>query len=82
MQSFIKVNCRNRRDQKIFNEIRNKFSKSTIKEVRRDSYKKEKELENGKEKERRQHAEQLRIFEIFLRRFQKKIKKLLQTKKN
>ena len=59
--------------RKFFNEIRNKFSKSTIKEIRKDLYEKEKGLENEEEQERRQHAEELRIFKHFLRRLQEKI---------
>ena len=58
--------------RKFFNEIRNKFSKSTIKEIRKDLHKKEKGLENEAEQERRQHAEELRIFKSFLKRLQKK----------
>ena len=42
--------------RKFFNEIRNKFSKSTIKEIRKDLYEKEKGLENEEEQEGRQHA--------------------------
>ena len=69
--------------RKIVNEMRNKFSKSTIKEIRKDLYEKEKGLENEEEQERRQHAEELRIFKIFLKGLQEEIKKkLLQTNKN
>ena len=39
--------------KKIFNEIRNKFSKSVIKEIRRELYEKEKGLENEEEQDRR-----------------------------
>ena len=41
--------------RKIFNEIRNKFSKSVIKEIREKLYEKEKGLENDEEQERRKH---------------------------
>ena len=51
--------------RKIFNEIRNKFSKSVIKEIRKKLYKKEKGLENDEEQERRQYAEELKTFRIF-----------------
>ena len=68
---------------KIINKIRNKFSKSMIKEIRKDLYKREKGLENEEEQERRQHAEELRIFKIFLKGLQEEIKKkLLQINKN
>ena len=40
--------------RKIFNEIRNKFLKSVIKEIRKELYEKEKGLENEEEQERRQ----------------------------
>ena len=40
--------------RKFFNEIRNKFSKSVIKEIRKELYEKEKGLENEEEQERRQ----------------------------
>ena len=45
--------------KKIFNELRNKFSKSGIKEIRKKLYEKEKGLEN-KEQEKRQHAKELK----------------------
>ena len=59
--------------RKIVNKIRNKFSKLTIKAIRKDLYEKEKGLENEEEQERRQHTEELRIFKHFLRRLQEKI---------
>ena len=52
--------------RKIFNKIRNKLSKSKIKEIRRDLYKKEKGLENNEESVRRQHSEELETLKIFL----------------
>ena len=63
--------------RKFFNEIRNKLSKSTIKEIRKDLYEKDKRLENEEEQERRQHAEELRIFKIFLKGLQEEIKKTI-----
>ena len=48
--------------RKIFNEIRNKFSKSVIKEIRKELYKKEKGLESEEEQERRQRAKELKEF--------------------
>ena len=69
--------------RKIFNEIRNKFSKSVIKKIRKELYKKEKGLENEEEQERRQHAKELKMFKNFLKILQKEIeKKLLETNKN
>ena len=67
MQNFIKVNQITKR--------RNKFSKSTIKEIRKDLYEKEKGLENEEEQDRRQHAEELRILRNFLKRLHEEIKK-------
>ena len=55
---------------KIFNELRNKFSKSKIKEIRKKLYEKEKGLENEEEQEKKQHAKEL-----------KKIKKSLEKLK-
>ena len=52
--------------RKIFNEIRNKFLKSVIKEIRKELYEKEKGLENEEEQERRKHAEELKVLKIFL----------------
>ena len=46
--------------RKIFNEIKNKLSKSKIKEIRRDLYKKEKKFESNKESVRRKHAKELK----------------------
>ena len=69
--------------RKLFNEIRNKFSKSVIKEIRKKLYEKEKGLENYEEQDRRQHAEELKIFKKFLKGLlEEKKKKLLQTNKN
>ena len=69
--------------RKIFNEIRNKFSKSVIKEIRKKLYEKEKGLENDEEQERRQHAEELKTFKNVLTELLEEIKKkLLQTNKN
>ena len=56
--------------KKIFNELRNKFSKSKIKEIRKNLYEKEKGLENEEEQEKKQHAKEL-----------KKIKKSLEKLK-
>ena len=64
--------------KKIFNELRNKFSKSKIKEIRKKLYEKEKGLENEEKKvkkyqeeqEKKQHAKEL-----------KKIKKSLEKLK-
>ena len=67
--------------RKIFNDIRNKLSKSETKEVRRNLHKKEKGLENEEEQERRQHGEGLETLKIFLEGLREEInKKLLQTK--
>ena len=63
--------------RRIFNEIRNKFLKSTIKEIRKDLYEKEKGLENEEEQEGGQHAEESKIFKNFLKRLQKEIKKTI-----
>ena len=69
--------------RKFFNEIRNKFSKSVIEEIRKKLHKKEKGLENDEEQERRQHTEELKTFLKFLKGLLKEIKKkLLQTNKN
>ena len=62
---------------KIFNEIRNKLSKSEMKEIRRNLYEKEKGLENEEEKERRQHVEELETLESFLERLREEIKKTI-----
>ena len=62
---------------KIFNEIRNKLSKSEMKEIRRNLYEKETGLENEEEKERRQHAEELETLESFLERLREEIKKTI-----
>ena len=62
---------------KFFNEIRNKLSKSEMKEIRRNLYEKEKGLENEEEKERRQHAEELETLESFLERLREEIKKTI-----
>ena len=51
--------------RKIFNEIRNEFSKLVIKEIRERLYEKEKGLENDEEQKRRQHAEELKTLKIF-----------------
>ena len=61
--------------RKNFNEIRNKFSKSVIKEIRKESYEKEKGLENEEEEERSQHAEELKVFKNFLEWLREEIKK-------
>ena len=55
--------------KKIFNELRNKFSKSKIKEIRKKLYEKEKGLENEEQK-KKQHTKEL-----------KKIKKSLEKLK-
>ena len=69
--------------RKIFNEIRNKFSKSTIEEIRKDLYEKEKGLKSKKGQKRRQNAKELRVLKIFLEELREEIKKkLLQTNKN
>ena len=60
--------------QKLINVIRYKFSKSVIREIRKDQYEKEKGLENEEEQGRRQHTEELRIFKNFLKRLQEQIK--------
>ena len=51
--------------RKFFDEIRNKFSKSVIKEIREKLYEKEKGLESGEEQERRKHAEELKVLKNF-----------------
>ena len=60
---------------KIFNEIRNKFSKSKIKENRKKLYETERGLENKEEQDRRQHAEELRAFKNSLEESWEEIKK-------
>ena len=60
--------------KKSFNEIRNKLKKSRIKKIRKDLYEKEKGLENENEKEKKQHAEELKVIKIFLEGLQEKIK--------
>ena len=60
---------------KFFCEIRNKRSKSAVKEIRKDLYEKEKGLENEEEQERRQHAEGLNMFKNFLEGLREEIKK-------
>ena len=57
--------------------MRNKFSKSVIREIRKELYKKEKGLENEEEQERRQHAEELKVFKNFLERLREEIKKTI-----
>ena len=59
---------------KIFNEIRNKLSKSTIKEIRKDLYEEEKGLENEEKRARRQHAKKLKMIKKPFERFREKIK--------
>ena len=59
---------------KIFNEIRNKLSKSTIKEIRKDLYEKEKGLENEEERVRSQDAKEWEKIKKSLERFWEKIK--------
>ena len=69
--------------RKFFYEIRNKFSKSTIKEIRKDLYKKDKGLEHEEEQERKQHTEELKVFKNFSEGLREEIKKkLLQTNRN
>ena len=46
-----------------------------IKEIRKELYEKEKGLENEEEQERKQHAEELKVFENFLEGLQEEIKK-------
>ena len=79
MQNFIKLNqiTEIEETRKIFNEIRNKFSKSVIEKFRKKLYKKEKGLENNEEQERRQHTEELKTFKIFLKGLLEEIKKTI-----
>ena len=61
--------------RKSFNEIRNKFSKSTIEGIRKDLYEKEKGLKSEEEQKRRQNAKELRVFKNFLEELREEIKK-------
>ena len=61
--------------RKIFNEIRNKFSKSKIKENRKKLYEIESGLESEEEQDRRQHAEKLRAFKNYLKESREEIKR-------
>ena len=61
--------------RKIFNEIKNKLSKSKIKEIRRDLYKKEKKFESNKESVRRKHAKELKKAKKILKELREKILK-------
>ena len=56
--------------KKIFNELRNRFSKSKIKEIRKKSCEKEKGLEN-EEQEKKQHAKELKKIKKSLENFKK-----------
>ena len=60
--------------KKIFNELRNKFSKSKIKEIRKKLYEKEKGLEN-EEEEKKQHAKELKKIKKCLEKLQEELKK-------
>ena len=59
--------------KKVFNEIRNKLKKSRIKKIRKDLYEKEKGLENENEKEKKQHAKELKRIKTFLKGLREKI---------
>ena len=59
--------------RKMFNEIRNKLSKSEIKEIRKNLFEKEKGLENEEEQERRQHVEELETLKNLLEGLQEEI---------
>ena len=59
---------------KIFNEIRNKLSKSTIKEIRKDLYEKKKRLKNEEKWVRRKHAKELKKIKKYFEWFREKIK--------
>ena len=61
--------------KKIFNERRNKIKKSRIKKIRKDLYEKEKGLESENEKQKKQHAEELKKIENVLEGLQEEIKK-------
>ena len=65
--------------KKIFNELRNKFSKSKIKEIRKKLYEKEKGLENEEKKvkkyqdkqKKKKHAKELKKIKKILENFKK-----------
>ena len=69
--------------KKIFNELRNKFSKSKIKEIRKKLYEKEKGLENEEKKvkkyqeeqEKKQHAKELKKIKKSLEKLQENFEK-------
>ena len=61
--------------RKIFNEIRNKFSKSKIKENRKKLYEIERGLESEEEQKRKQHAEELRALKNSLEESREEIKR-------
>ena len=56
--------------KKIFNELRNKFSKSKIQEIRKKLYEKDKGLEN-EEQEKKQQTKELKKIKKFFRKFRK-----------
>ena len=61
--------------RKVFIEIRNNIKKSRIKKIRKDLYEKEKWLESENEKEKKQHAKELKKIKNFLEGFQEEIQK-------
>ena len=61
--------------RKIFNKIRNKFSKSKIKKNREKLNEIEKGLKSEKEQDRRQHTEELKVFKNYLEESREEIKK-------
>ena len=71
--------------RKIFNEIRNKFSKSVMKEIRiiqkrvirKELHEKEKGLESEDEQERKQHANEFKKIKNFLEGLREEIKKTI-----
>ena len=56
--------------KKIFNELRNRFSKSKIQEIRKKLYEKDKGLEN-EEQEKKQQTKELKKIKKFFRKFRK-----------
>ena len=61
--------------RKIFNEIKNTTKKSWIKKIRKDLYEKEKGLESENEKEKKQHAEELKKINKFSEGLREKFEK-------
>ena len=66
-----------KRLKKIFNELRNTFSKSTIKEIRKKLYENEekKVKKYQEEKEKKQHVEELKKIKKCLEKLQENLKK-------